>query len=66
MTLRPVNDALAAEFVSDFYRNWLDRAPGLPADPASALRRTQLDWIGSGPEKRDPRHWAPYVLVERK
>jgi CHAT domain-containing protein len=67
MTLRPLNDDLADEFVSDFYRNWLDRAPDLPADPASALRRTQLDWIASGrPEKRDPRHWAPYVLVERK
>jgi CHAT domain-containing protein len=67
MTLRPLNDDLAAEFVTDFYRNWLDRKPGLPADPASALRRTQLDWIGSErPEKRDPRHWAPYVLVERR
>jgi len=67
MTLRTLDDALAAEFMSDFYRNWVNAPPGTPAHPALALRRTQLDWIESKrPEKRDPRHWAPYVLVERR
>ncbi len=67
MTLWALNDGLGTEFVADFYRNWLAAGPAAPADPASALRATQLDWIRSErPEKRDPRHWAPYVLLERR
>ncbi len=62
MTLWPLNDALAQAFMSDFYQDWLSH-PG--EHPAAALRRTQLAFINSPDAKRrQPRHWAPYVLVE--
>jgi hypothetical protein len=41
MTLWPLNEALARDFMDDFYRAWLG-AP-TPARPFEALRRTQLD-----------------------
>ncbi len=67
MTLRVLDDELGTEFIADFYRNWLAARPDTAADPAFALRQTQKEWIASErPEKRDPRHWAPYVLVERR
>nr|VFK32528.1 MAG: Tetratricopeptide repeat-containing protein [Candidatus Kentron sp. MB]VFK75964.1 MAG: Tetratricopeptide repeat-containing protein [Candidatus Kentron sp. MB] len=72
MTLWPLNDQLAGEFMGDFYRNWLGGSASTPPGdrsvaltPAQALHKTRLDWIESGDEsRRDPRHWAPYVLVE--
>jgi len=70
MTLWPLNDALAAEFMLDFYENWLSDAStplGNPTAkiPADALHETRLAWINSEEEKkRNPRYWAPYVLVE--
>jgi len=64
MTLWPLNDPLARAFMEDFYRSWLD--PQGQGSPAEALRKTQLDWIGDGDaRKRDPKYWAPFVLVER-
>ncbi|WP_295427312.1 CHAT domain-containing protein [uncultured Thiodictyon sp.] len=46
------------------HKNWLD--PQGHRSPAQALRKTQLDWIGdSDARKRDPKYWAPFVLVER-
>jgi CHAT domain-containing protein len=65
MTLWPLSDRLAAEFMTDFYKRWLD--PREYPHPAEALRATRLEWIGStDPRKRDPRYWAPFVLVERR
>nr|VFK25898.1 MAG: CHAT domain-containing protein [Candidatus Kentron sp. MB]VFK27269.1 MAG: CHAT domain-containing protein [Candidatus Kentron sp. MB]VFK75117.1 MAG: CHAT domain-containing protein [Candidatus Kentron sp. MB] len=70
MTLWPLNDALAKEFMQDFYCNWLggekrERCDGKLLPMAEALRQTRLAWIGSDDERRrDPRYWAPYVLVE--
>nr|VFK39748.1 MAG: CHAT domain-containing protein [Candidatus Kentron sp. TC] len=73
MTLWPLNDKLAAAFMGDFYRNWLGgqgcegkcQATGTPLSPAEALRRTRLAWIKSDDaRRRDPKYWAPYVLVE--
>ncbi len=64
MTLGCLTDVLAREFMEDFYRSWFD--PQGHRSPAEALRKTQLDWIGgSDPRKRDPKYWAPFVLVER-
>ncbi len=64
MTLWPLNDPLARAFMDDFYRAWLGAAE--PTRPFQALRKTQIEWIGSADErKRDPRYWAPFVLVER-
>jgi CHAT domain-containing protein len=65
VTLWPISDAEAADFMADFHRNWLE---GNAQDgPADALRATQIDWISSGePTKADPRHWAAYVLIERR
>jgi len=66
MSLWPLNDALAAQFMDDFYRTWLTAGPD--SDPAAALRSTQLEWLGDKTDarRRDPGYWAPYVLVERR
>ena len=95
MTLWPLNDALAAQFMLDFYENWLsgDASTGFdsahqpplgnhastggsrpgcstpathtPTTPAEALHKTRLAWIGSEDKaRRNPRYWAPYVLIE--
>ena len=66
MSLWPLNDALAAQFMDDFYRTWLTAGPD--SDPAAALRATQLEWLGDKTDarRRDPGYWAPYVLVERR
>ncbi len=62
MTLWPLDDALAQGFMEGFYRRLFD---GSGKRPAEALRETQLAWIGdSDPRRRDPKYWAPYVLVE--
>ncbi|WP_200284380.1 CHAT domain-containing protein [Rhabdochromatium marinum] len=62
MTLWPLNDRLAADFMKDFYANWFSDANRHPAD---ALQETRLAWIRSGdPRRSDPRYWAPYVLIE--
>jgi len=64
MTLWPLNDPLARAFMENFYQNWLD--PQGHRSPAQALRKTQLDWIGDDDaRKRNPKYWAPFVLVER-
>ncbi len=53
------------EFMTEFYRRWFD--PDRHDHPAEALRATQLAWIRSEDEReRDPKYWAPYVLVERR
>ncbi|WP_295455147.1 hypothetical protein [uncultured Thiodictyon sp.] len=50
--------------MDEFYRAWL--GSGAQTEPAAALRKTQIDWIGnSDARKRDPKYWAPFVLVER-
>lgn len=65
MTLWPLDDALAADFMLDFYRTWLE--DNAYDEPAEALRATQLAWIRSGDaRKSDPYFWAPYVVVERR
>ena len=64
MTLWPLNDPLAKEFMADFYRRWFD--PEEHPTPSAALRATQLEWLASDDSvRRKPRYWAPYVLVER-
>ncbi|MER2533398.1 MAG: CHAT domain-containing tetratricopeptide repeat protein [Candidatus Competibacter sp.] len=62
MSLWPVRDIWAREFMVRFYRNWLSPKP---KDLAVALRETQLSFIQNENESlRDPRVWAPFVLVE--
>jgi CHAT domain-containing protein len=60
VTLWPLNDEMARDFMVDFYKNWLTQKQ---SDPAKALRDTQLQWIAQK-GRSDPRMWAPYVLVE--
>jgi CHAT domain-containing protein len=60
-TLWAVNDTEAKDFMIAFYRMWLQQAI---SDPAAALRATQLHYIHHRTVSlRDPRVWAPYVLV---
>lgn len=63
VTLWPLNDGEARDFMVGFYKRWLAQ-PGR-SDPGKALRETRLRYINSpDPALRDPRVWAPYVLVE--
>jgi CHAT domain-containing protein len=62
VTLWPLNDGEARDFMKDFYRNWLSQAR---SDPAKALRDTQSAYLKKDdPARRDPRVWAPYILIE--
>jgi len=62
VTLWPLNDGEARDFMKDFYRNWLSQAR---SDPAKALRDTQNSYLKKDdPSLRDPRVWAPYILIE--
>ena len=63
VTLWPLNDGEARDFMVAFYKTWLAQAGR--SDPAKALRETRLAYIThANPALRDPRVWAPYVLVE--
>jgi CHAT domain-containing protein len=60
VTLWKLNDGEARDFMVAFYKNWLAQ---VGSNPAKALRDTQLSWLKED-TRRDPRVWAPYVLVE--
>jgi len=63
MSLWPLGDQSAREFMARFYRTWLNGPK--PKDLAVALRETQLSFIQDENESlRDPRIWAPFVLIE--
>lgn len=63
MTLWVVNDRLAAEFMTDFYKEWLATPD---SDPAIALRTVKRAWASSDdPKRADPFYWATYVLVQQ-
>ena len=62
VTLRPVSDEGAADFMGRFYRHWLGQTG---SDPAAAFRAAQLEAIAAapaGPPRRD-QTWAHFVLV---
>jgi CHAT domain-containing protein/Tfp pilus assembly protein PilF len=60
VTLWPLNDGEARDFMVAFYKNWLSQ---IRSDPAKALRDTQLSYLKQD-KLRDPRVWAPYILIE--
>ena len=70
MTLWPVEDAYAKTFMLRFYANWL--TPTRPdlnpnRDPVIALQQTRLEFLTDKDlALREPRVWAPYVLVETR
>ena len=56
VTLRPVGDRPARDFMARFYSYWLAQTE---SDPALALQETQRDFI-----RHDPGHdWTPFVLI---
>ncbi len=62
MTLTPVGDRNARDFMVAFYKNWFQQKEG--AHPATALRKTKLDFINHKNKRyRNPEFWSPYVLV---
>ncbi len=63
MTLKPVKDNDACKFMTAFYKNWMEQKEG--AHPATALRKTKLDFINHETVERyrEPEFWSPYVLV---
>jgi CHAT domain-containing protein len=60
VTLWPVKDDEARDFMVTFYKNWLNQ---VHSEPAKALRDTQLSYLKQD-KLRDPRVWAPYILIE--
>jgi CHAT domain-containing protein len=60
VTLWKLNDGEARDFMVEFYKTWLAQ---VRSDPAKALRDTQLSWLKQD-DRRDPRVWAPYILIE--
>jgi CHAT domain-containing protein/tetratricopeptide (TPR) repeat protein len=60
VTLWPVNDGEARDFMVAFYKTWLNQ---IGSDPAKALRDTQLSYLKQD-KLRDSRVWAPYILIE--
>ena len=63
MSLWPLGDRSARDFMARFYRTWLNGPK--PKDLAVALRDTQLSFINDKNEPlRNPEVWAPFVLVE--
>lgn len=62
-TLHPISDAYTALFMRDFYATWLGMEK---PDADQALRKVKLSWLHSDNEaQRDPRLWAPFVIVSR-
>jgi CHAT domain-containing protein len=56
VTLRPVGDKAARDFMARFYSYWLAQTK---SNPALALQETQRDFI-----LHDPGHdWTPFVLI---
>lgn len=62
MTLHAVGDRSSKEFMEKFYDIWLSSTENLT--PTEALHKTRLHFINH-PDKeyRDPKMWAPYVVV---
>jgi CHAT domain-containing protein len=60
VTLWPLGDGEARDFMEAFYRTLLSQSR---SDPAKALRETQLFYLKQD-KLRDPRVWAPYILFE--
>jgi CHAT domain-containing protein len=60
VTLWRLNDGEARDIMVAFYKTWPLQAR---SDPAKALREIQLEWLKKD-ATRDPRVWAPYVVVE--
>jgi CHAT domain-containing protein/Tfp pilus assembly protein PilF len=58
MTLTPVDDKSARNFMETFYDKWLSSAKNI--SPAEALHQTRLQCIR---DKKPTKDWAPYVLV---
>jgi hypothetical protein len=59
MTLWPLEDAKARDFMTRFYQIWLaeqDRSPAEALAMTKAHFKKDLSW--------QPWHWAPYVLIE--
>jgi tetratricopeptide (TPR) repeat protein len=64
ISLWSLDDRLTRAFMDDFYGYLFD--PDGYDHPAEALRATQLEWINHGDEqRRNPRYWAPFVLIEQ-
>lgn len=58
---RPVDDRVTADFMADFYQEWLSskRPPGV------ALQKVKMSWAKSDKlERNDPRLWGPFFIVE--
>jgi tetratricopeptide (TPR) repeat protein/CHAT domain-containing protein len=56
VTLRPVGDQSARDFMVRFYRHWLSQTR---SDPALALQETQREYITRYPDQ----DWSPFVLI---
>lgn len=60
VTLRPVEDEAAEEFMTLFYHHWLSQDGG---DPAEAFRKAQLDSLGSAARAPGSSAWSNFILI---
>jgi CHAT domain-containing protein len=60
VTLRPVDDASAADFMQLFYHHWLSHVHD---DLAAALRDTQRDYLKPNTPRSDDPIWGSYILI---
>ncbi len=62
MTLTPVGDKDARDFMVAFYKNLMQQKAD--EHPATALRKTKLDFINHKEARyKNPAFWSPFVLV---
>ena len=60
VTLRPVDDAGAADFMQLFYHHWLSQVHD---DLAAALRDTQRDYLKPNTARSDDPIWSSFILI---
>jgi CHAT domain-containing protein/tetratricopeptide (TPR) repeat protein len=60
VTLRPVEDEAAEEFMTLFYHHWLSQDGD---DPASAFREAQLDSIGDAIRAPGAATWSNFIMI---
>jgi CHAT domain-containing protein len=60
VTLRPVDDEAAADFMELFYHHWLSQEND---DPAAAFQKTQLDYISGAAHSSGFSTWSNFIMI---
>ena len=60
VTLRPVDDEAAADFMTLFYHHWLSQEND---DPAAAFQKTELDYINGAAGPSGLSTWSNFMMI---